>query len=291
MIDRAGLGAFLRHRRESLQPEDVGLPRGSRRRTSGLRREEVAALCHMSTDYYARLERERGPQPSEQMIASIAQGLHLSLDERDHLFRLAGHHPPTRGADSEHISPGMLRILDRLADTPAEIVTELGETLRQSPLGVALTGDTTRYTGPARSNGYRWFTDPATRQLYAPEDHPFLSRMYAAGLRGIVALRGPGSRAAYLAELLLAQSEEFRRVWNEQEIGVRPHDTKRFVHPELGRLELNCQRLLDPQQSHHLMVYTAVPGSESYDKLQLLSVIGNQTVRSGLRERTVPGAE
>ena len=93
VIDRPGLAAFLRVRREALQPEDVGLPRGSRRRTSGLRREEVAALCHMSTDYYSRLEREKGPQPSEQMIASIAQGLHLSLDERDHIFRLAGHRP------------------------------------------------------------------------------------------------------------------------------------------------------------------------------------------------------
>ncbi|GAA4683547.1 helix-turn-helix transcriptional regulator [Pseudonocardia yuanmonensis] len=289
MIDRAGLAAFLRHRRESLQPEDVGLPRGQRRRTSGLRREEVASLCHMSTDYYARLERERGPQPSEQMIASIAQGLHLSLDERDHLFRLAGHHPPARGADSEHISPGLLRVLDRLADTPAEIVTELGETLRQSPLGVALTGDTTIYTGPARSNGYRWFTDPTSRRMYAPEDHRFLSRMYAAGLRGIVTLRGPGSRAAHLADLLLEQSEEFRRVWDDHEIGIRPHDTKRFVHPELGRLELNCQRLLDPQQSHYLMVYTAAPGSESHDKLQLLSVIGSQTVRADPQDGTVPG--
>ncbi|GAA0900386.1 helix-turn-helix transcriptional regulator [Pseudonocardia zijingensis] len=280
MIDRPGLAAFLRRRRESLQPEDVGLPRGHRRRTSGLRREEVAALCHMSTDYYARLERERGPQPSEQMIASIAQGLHLSLDERDHLFRLAGHHPPVRGADSDHVNPGMLRILDRLDDTPAEIVTELGETLCQSPLGVALTGDTTGFTGPARSSGYRWFTDPATRRLYAPEDHRFLSRMYASGLRGILALRGPASRAAHLADLLLAQSAEFRALWEDHEIGIHPHETKRFVHPELGRLELNCQRLLDPQQSHSLMVYTAVPGSESHEKLQLLSVIGTQTVRS-----------
>lgn len=278
MIDRVGLAAFLRRRRESLQPEDVGLPRGQRRRTSGLRREEVALICHMSTDYYARLERERGPQPSTQMIASIAQGLHLSLDERDHLFRLAGHNPPVRGAVSEHISPGLLRILDRLDDTPAEIVTELGETLRQSPLGVALTGDTTGYTGPARSKGYRWFTDPATRQLYAPEDHPLLTRMFAAGLRGIVTLRGPGSRAAHLADLLVAQSEEFRSVWDDHEVGVRPDDTKRFIHPELGRLELNCQTLLDPHQSHHLMVYTAVPGSESYDKLQLLSVIGTQVI-------------
>lgn len=104
--------------------------------------------------------------------------------------------------------------------------------------------------------------------------------MYAAGLRGIVTLRGPGSRAAHFADLLLAQNEEFQRVWDDHEIGIRPNDTKRLIHPELGALELNCQRLLDPQQSHALLVYTAVPGSESYDKLQLLSVIGSQTVRS-----------
>ncbi|TDB83279.1 XRE family transcriptional regulator, partial [Micromonospora fluostatini] len=98
MIDRTGLAEFLRNRREALQPEDVGLPRGQRRRTNGLRREEVATLCHMSTDYYSRLERERGPQPSHRMLAAIAQGLHLTIDERDHLFRLAGHHPPPRGS-------------------------------------------------------------------------------------------------------------------------------------------------------------------------------------------------
>jgi hypothetical protein len=102
------------------------------------------------------------------MLASIAQGLHLTVDERDHLFRLAGHNPPPRGAASDHISPGLLRILDRLHDTPAEIVTELGETLRQTALGVSLRGDLTAYSGPARSIGYRWFTDPASRQRYAP---------------------------------------------------------------------------------------------------------------------------
>ncbi|GAA1830460.1 helix-turn-helix transcriptional regulator [Agromyces salentinus] len=278
-IDRTGLAEFLRHRRESLQPEDVGLPRGQRRRTSGLRREEVAALSHMSTDYYSRLERERGPQPSEQMIASIAQGLHLSLDERDHLFRLAGHTPPGRGSSGEYIGPGMLRIFDRLQDTPAEIVTELGESLRQTPLAVALTGDLTAYRGPARSIGYRWFTDPATRALYAPEDHAFLSRLWASGLRQVATLRGADSRAAHLAEQLLAQSEEFREVWGLHEVGIRPRDVKHFVHPELGVLELACQTLLDPAQSHSLLVYTAIPGSETAEKLQLLSVIGSQTLR------------
>jgi transcriptional regulator with XRE-family HTH domain len=273
VIDRAGLAGFLRSRRESLQPEDVGLPRGQRRRTSGLRREEVAALCHISADYYSRLERERGPHPSEQMIASIAQGLHLSLDERDHLFRLAGHNPPARGAHSEHIGPGLLRIFDRLADTPAEIVTELGETLRQTPLGVAVTGDTTRYTGPARSIGYRWFTDPAVRARYHPGDHALHSRVFAAGLRKMVTLRGPDSRAAYLMDLLLAESAEFRTVWEDHEIGIHYNGVKRYVHPEVGDLELTCQTLLDPDQSHMLLVYTAVPGSDSYEKLQLLSVV------------------
>ncbi|MDA2806082.1 helix-turn-helix transcriptional regulator [Nocardiopsis suaedae] len=278
MIDRPGLAEFLRRCREALRPEDVGLPRGRRRRTGGLRREEAASLCHMSTDYYARLERARGPRPSEQMLASIAQGLHLSLDERDHLFRLAGQTPPVRGADSTHIGPGLLRILDRLHDTPAEIVTELGETLRQTPLGIALTGDQTRYSGPARSIGYRWFTDPAARELYRPDDHAHLSRVFASGLRAVAALRGPGSRAAHYADLLLAHSEEFRRVWNEHEVGVRPDTVKHFIHPEVGALELTCQTLVDPDHAHLLLVYTATPGSASREKLRLLSAVGAQAL-------------
>lgn len=272
-MDRAGLAEFLRHRREALQPEDVGLGSGQRRRTRGLRREEVAALSNMSTDYYARIEQQRGPQPSEQMIAAIAQGLHLSLIERDHLFRLAGHTPPLRGATTDHIGPGLLRVLDRLTDTPAEIVTELGETLRQTPQGVALTGDLTRFTGPERSIGYRWFSDPTSRAIYAEEDHEFLGRLWASGLREVQALRGPRSRAAELAERLLARSEEFRRVWAAHEVGVRPREVKRFVHPQLGSLELTCQQLIDPAESHSLLVYTAVPGSESHEKLRLLSVL------------------
>ncbi|MFI6512504.1 helix-turn-helix transcriptional regulator [Streptosporangium sp. NPDC050855] len=278
MIDRARLATFLRRRRESLQPEDVGLSRGPRRRTDGLRREEVAALCHMSTDYYARLERGTGPQPSEQMIASIAQGLHLSLDERDYVFRLSGHNPPSRGATSDHVGPGLLRILDRLHDTPAEIVTELGETLRQTRTAIALTGDATRFTGPERSLGYRWFTDPTAGAAYPPEERLFLSRVYAAGLREVAALRGPDSKAEQLAALLREQSEEFRDLWDSHEVGIRPTRLKRFAHPEVGMLELNCQTLLDPDQSHRLLVYTAEPGSESHEKLQLLAVIGAHAI-------------
>lgn len=272
-LDRAGLAQFLRHRRASLQPEDVGLPRSSRRRTEGLRREEVALLAHMSPDYYARIERERGPEPSEQMITAIAQGLHLTLGERDHLFRLAGHRPPPRGAASEHVSPGLLRILDRMHDTPAEIITELGETLRQSPLGVALTGDAAIRTGASRSVGYRWFTDAQARAPYDRDEQTALSRVYVAGLRELTALRGPQSRAAHYVERLLAESAEFAELWAAQEVGVAPPEQKRFRHPDVGDLELHCQTLLDPEQSHRLLVYTAAPGSESYEKLRLLAVI------------------
>jgi len=273
VIDRSGLAGFLRSRREALQPEDVGLPRGRRRRTRGLRREEVASLCHMSTDYYSRIEQERGPQPSAQMVAAIAQGLRLDLDERDHLYRLTGHPVPGRGAPGDHVGPGLLRILDRLDDTPAEVVSELGETLRQTRLGVALTGDLTSYAGPSRSLGFRWFTDPATRARYDPDEHDFLSRLWASGLRGVLALRGPTSRAAHLAELLLEESEEFREVWSRHEVGLRPRETKRFVHPDVGPLELTCHSLVDSVQSHHLLVYTAVPGTPSHERLQLLDVV------------------
>lgn len=272
-IDKTGLAEFLRHRRTVLQPEDVGLPRGVRRRTEGLRREEVAALCHMSADYYARLERGSGPLPSAQMLASIAQGLHLSIAERDHLFLLAGHTPGSHGGLSDHISPGMLRIFDRLHDTPAEVVTELGETLRQTALGIALTGDTTRFVGPDRSIGCRWFTDPQTRDLYAPDEHEYLSRLWVSGLRDAVSRRGRDSRAGRYTDLLLAQSEEFRQIWAQQEVGLRPRETKHFMHPELGELELSCQTLFDPTQSHSLLVYTAEPGSVSYEKLTMLSAL------------------
>lgn len=277
-IDRTGLADFLRRRRSVLQPEDVGLARGQRRRTEGLRREEVAALCHMSADYYARLERATGPQPSEQMLASIAQGLHFSIEERDHIFRLAGHRPPERHGWNDHISPGMMRIFDRLGDTPAEIVSELGETLRQSPMGVALTGDAAGLRGPERSIGFRWFTDPRFRELYAPEEHEYLSRLWASGLRGVISVRGPQSYAARLADMLLERSDEFREVWQRHEVGLRPRESKRFIHPQVGPIELTCQSLIDPERAQSLLVYTAAPGSESHEKLRMLSSLSARTL-------------
>ncbi|GAB7050519.1 helix-turn-helix transcriptional regulator [Catenuloplanes indicus] len=276
MTDRAQLADFLRTRREALQPEDVGLQRGPRRRTGGLRREEVAALCGMSADYYARIEQQRGPLPSEDMLAAISRGMRLSLDERDHLFRLAGHATPRRTVHSDHVAPGLMRIVDRLADTPAIVLNELGETLLQTRPAIALLGDDSRWTGRARVTVYRWFTDPEYRRVYPVEDHPLHGRVFAAQLRHAYVRDGRSSRAAEIVDELLAVSDEFRDIWAAHDVTATHLNAKRIVHPELGVIEVHCQTLVDPGQSQTLLVFTAVPGSASHEKLELLSVIGDQ---------------
>ncbi|WEK13136.1 MAG: helix-turn-helix transcriptional regulator [Candidatus Microbacterium phytovorans] len=275
-MDRPQLADFLRKRREALQPEDVGLTRGRRRRTAGLRREEVAALSDMSVDYYSRLEQQRGPQPSEQMLAALARGLRLTLAERDHLFRLAGHTAPERRGQSDHVSPGLMRVLDRLADTPAQIMSALGETLAQTPPARVLFGDETRFDGPWRSIGYRWFLHPPTRDVYPEADHPRHSRAFTADIRAVYAQHGATSRAGALVAELLARSPEFAELWEQHEL--RDHHTldKRLQHPETGVIEAQCQVLVDPDTGQSLLVITAQPGTESYDRLKLLAVIGTQ---------------
>ncbi|RBY84325.1 helix-turn-helix transcriptional regulator [Blastococcus sp. TF02A-26] len=275
-MDRPGLADFLRTRRERLQPGDVGLPAGPRRRTAGLRREEVAALATMSADYYTRLEQQRGPQPSEQMLAAIARALRMTLDERDHLFRLAGHNAPLRVRPSEHVAPALQRVFDRLEDTPALVLSDLAETLLQNRLATALLGDETRHTGLARSAYYRWFTDPADRRRYPEADHPRQSRLQAAGLRAALSAGASTARATEIVDRLLAVSPEFADVWGRHDVGKRFEDAKTLVHPELGPIDVDCQALFTEDQGQVLLVLTAAPGTEAAEKLQLLSVIGEQ---------------
>lgn len=277
-MDRAQLADFLRRRREALQPEDVGLARSPRRRASGLRREEVALLASMSTDYYARLEQQRGPQPSPPMLASIARALRLRLAERDHLYRLAGHTPPRSDVRSDHVSPGMQRVLGRL-DTPAMVTNDLGEVLAQNRLAIALVGDESRFApgAPDRSRFYRWFTDPAERALHAPEEHERFSRSYVAALRIAYARRPDDARGRTLVDCLLGASPEFARLWDDHDVSWRPGvEPKTFLHPQVGRLELECEKLIADSESQILLIYTATPGSESADRLRLLDVVGGQ---------------
>jgi transcriptional regulator with XRE-family HTH domain len=275
-MDRSALADFLRRRREAVQPQEVGLPVGQRRRTRGLRREEVAALAAMSTDYYTRLEQQRGPQPSEQMLASLARALRLTNDERDYVFQVAGHSAPTPTTAATHVAPALLRVLDRLSDTPALIVSNLGETLVQNRMADALFGDKSGYTGLARSEIYRWFTEPAERLRYPEHDRDRQSRAQVANLRAAYGSMGPRSRAGELARALQKASPEFAALWERHEVAKRFEDHKTLIHPELGPIEVDCQVLFTEDQSQALLVLTAPPRTEGCEKLQLLAVLGQQ---------------
>ncbi|WP_037370432.1 MmyB family transcriptional regulator [Amycolatopsis orientalis] len=275
-MDRAELAAFLRSRREGLRPEDVGLPAGARRRAAGLRREEVAALAAMSTDYYTRLEQQRGPQPSEQMLAALARALRLTDDERDYLFHLAGRSAPSPVVAATHVAPALLRVLDRLSDTPALILSNLGEVLVQNRFAEALYGDRSKHTGLARSEIYRWFTDPDERLVYPEHDRDRQSRALVANLRVVHGSMGPRSRAGDLVRALTRESPEFARLWEEHQVAKRFEDHKVLVHPQLGEIEVDCQVLFTEDQSQALLVLTAPPRSEAFEKIQLLGVLGNE---------------
>jgi len=279
-MDQPGLAAFLRSRRAALRPEDVGLPEGPRRLVPGLRREEVAALAGMSADYYVRMEQARSPQPSEQMLASLARAIRLSNDERDYLYRLAGHSAPPRTPQDSHVAPALLRVFDRLDHTPALILSSLGETLAQNWLGAALLGDHSRFTGLARSGVYRWFTDPTEREIYPPADWDRQSQAQVANLRAAFGAAGQRSRAASLVSALRTASDEFSRIWDLQEVGTRFQDHKTLIHPELGPIELDCQVLFTEDQGQALLVLTAAPRTEAAEKLELLAVLGHQRFAS-----------
>lgn len=275
-MNRAALADFLRRRREALRPSDVGLTPGPRRRTPGLRREEVAALTGMSVDYYVRLEQQRGPQPSEQMLAALARSLRLTADERDYLFRLAGHEVPRRTPLDSHVAPALLRVLDRLEDSPALILNSLGETLVANRLAMTIFGDPSQRTGWARSDLYRWFTDPASRSVYPADDHDRQSRSLVSSLRAAYGAAGDRSRAGDLVRLLLAESDEFGKLWERHEVARRFEDHKTLVHPEVGEIGVDCQALFTEDQSQALLVLTPTPHSPAEEKIRLLAVLGNE---------------
>jgi transcriptional regulator with XRE-family HTH domain len=282
-MDRAELAGFLRRRREALRPEDVALPMGARRRAPGLRREEVAALAGMSTDYYTRLEQRRGPRPSEQILASLARALRLTSGERDYLFQVAGHNAPAAVASTTHVAPALLRVLDRLDDTPALILSNLGETLVQNRMAEALFGDRSGYTGLARSEIYRWFTDPAERLRYPEDDRDRQSRAQVANLRAAYGSMGLNSRAGELVRALRQASAEFTELWDRQEVTRRFVDHKTLIHPELGAIEVDCQALFTEDQSQALLVLTAPPDTEGHEKLRLLAVLGHERFTEAMR--------
>ncbi|MEU4095395.1 helix-turn-helix transcriptional regulator [Streptomyces sp. NPDC026673] len=272
-LDRGRLADFLRRRRARLAPSDVGLTDGARRRTPGLRREEVAQLAGMSADYYTRLEQSRGPRPSRQILGALARALRLSEDERDHLFHLAGEEPPH---GTGHVRPGLLLVLDRLDDTPAQVVSDTGDVLAQNAMAAALVGDAASRPPAERNLVRRFFLDASARELFPAADRAEHARRHVAHLRAVLAARPDDRRAGALVAELRRRSREFARLWETREVAVRCADVRRFQHPVVGLMELECEVLLSAERGQRLIVYTARPGSESYERLRLLRVVGLQ---------------
>lgn len=275
-MQREELADFLRRRRQAIQPADVGLATGPRRRTAGLRREEVALLAGASTDYVVRLEQGRSSTPSVQMLTALARALRLTDDERDHLFHLAGQPPPPSQRANAHARAGLLRMLDLLGDTPATVLSDLSETLAQNRMSTLLTGQHTGLRGDRRYHAWRWFTEPESHAQYPADEREHHSRAIVADLRATAARRAGDEEVDGLIRRLRAASAEFTRLWDGHEVAVRRADRKRIVHPEVGIVAVDCETLVTPDQGQLLLVLTPTPGTDAAEKLALLAVIGSQ---------------
>ncbi|NUR65201.1 MAG: helix-turn-helix domain-containing protein [Streptomyces sp.] len=275
-MNRTELADFLRRGRARLTPSDVGLTPGARRRTPGLRREEVASLAGMSVDYYTRLEQSRGPRPSRQMLTALSRALRLTDVEQDHLFHLVGEEPPRRETASSHVRPGLLLILDRLHDTPAQVLNDHGDVLAQNAMAKALVGDVMSRPPRDRNLTRRFFLDPTAHDLFPAEDLEAHARAHVSTLRAVTAARPDDPGPAALVAELRAASPQFATLWQEHEVSLRNRATKRFVHPLVGLLDLDCEVMLSHEHHHLLIVHSARPGTEAYERLQLLRVVGLQ---------------
>ncbi|GAA1950376.1 helix-turn-helix transcriptional regulator [Kitasatospora viridis] len=268
VIDRPQLADFLRRSRARVLPSDVGLTDGPgnglsngpsngradgrRRRTPGLRREEVALLSGMSPDYYVRLEQARGPQPSTQLLGALARALKLTEDERDHLYLLGGHQPPAAAPVGPQIAPAVRYLLDQLTDTPVQVVSDLGDLLAQNASADRIFEPVCTVPVERRNTVWAWFVNSGLRHAYSDEEWELSGRALVADLRAAVTRRGPGDQqAAELVERLRASSAEFAEYWSQHEVA-----TSRTRHLRLPGQEFAVETLLTPAADQRLLLFT-----------------------------------
>ena len=275
-VDRSAVGAALKTYRARLSPSDLGLPAGTRRRVTGLRREEVALQAGISVDYLVRLEQGRGPTPSDQVLTALARALQLSDDERDHLFHLAGVAPPRPGHIVSTPRASTLRLLARITDLPAVLLDAKADVLAWNALATALLGDFSSWPVGQRNVVWQRFLGTGGRVAADPEEDERTAIETVASLR-LVAARypdDPGLRR--LVDDIRAGSERFARLWDEGPVAERRSTSKSVHHPQLGRLVLDCDALHVPDVDQSLLVYSAAPGTPEAEALALLRVIGLQ---------------
>lgn len=277
-MDRRELADFLRTRRERITPADVGLPAGPRRRTPGLRREEVAQLAFISTEYYTRLEQARAPHPSHEVLAGLARALRMSDAERDHLHHLAGTALPPPAGPSRDVRQSILDLLHRLPNAAATVTSATFEILAWNDLAAALMEDFSALPRRDRNLVRRVFLGPDThgQRLYGVSDADRFARTATQRLRAAAARYPDDPQLKELVTDLLNGSEEFTRMWNSHDVSAAPTLRKTFQHPQVGPITVNCDVLDITDRDQQVVIYTATPGSPSEEALKLLSVIGTQ---------------
>lgn len=264
------LGTFLKARRAALEPVQVGLPdTGTTRRVTGLRREEVAELASISTDYYTRVEQGR-MQASTPVLEAVARALRLTDDQRVYLFGLAGRAPSEPPARSDRaVSAHTRRLLDQLTESPALVLTDTMDILAWNGLAAALFTDFGRLAEQDRNYVWLLFNDPVLRALY--DDWQTGAHDCVAYLRMHTARCSDDPRLRRLLDRM-ASHADFQRWWQGREVAVQSTGSKVFHHPVAGTLTLDWDTLTSPTApDRHIVVWTAQSDSPSAAGLRRLA--------------------
>ena len=273
---RSELGAFLRARRDAVQPDEVGIVATSPRRVPGLRREEVGLLAGVSPDYLRRVEQGR-VLPSDAVLDAFADALGLRPAERAHLQALAdlarGRQPRT--PSDQGIRPTLRRILEALSPTPAVVLGRCCEVLAWNPTGAALDQVVAAQPPAERNVARRMLLDVSARELYPELDSLAKEVTDVLKLNSARFSEDPALRE--LVEELSRESSEFRRLWEQQDVFEKTSGRKVLEHPVVGRLELEYESFeIAPLSGQILIVYTAPPGSATAERMAGLAAVGIQ---------------
>ena len=278
VVDKAELGTLLRTWRARLQPDQVGVPAGTRRRTPGLRREDVAGPAGISVDYLSRLEQGRGPQPSTAVLSALARTLRLTDDERDHLFQLSGSAPPLPTMVPTSVRPSVLRLLDRFQDLPALVLDAKSTLLYWNALAAALLGDFSHLPPMQRNVCWMRFLGSSGRVVQNEQEGDEIDQQMVSELRVAAGKYPDDPELEDLIATLRTGSARFEALWQQRLPGRLRSTNKRIEHPELGVLDFDCDTLLIPETDQRVVIYSAAPGTREAEALALLRVIGTQTM-------------